>query len=290
MEKMGITPPIFFKRLSILFEEVVFNHIFCPVGKNDPWKTGSEYLAQLVSKDVTERDLLVSNREYHDIFLDCWEYVGDVEKFENEVQTSVSDKVINEIWRYAHEKTMPEGQIIHTKAFKELCGDLMYDLKLYTQFKKLFPETVGSLSSLYGDVLNRVKIEPERQAIDLITNNINIPDFGQLSWSVLLELRKDDYIKSFRTKIAEFTSSENMDVKNIIDHEVIKGLWELAERVKPNLPATSINGILTNIPLPLPVNPYGLALAAKEVIDAKRICDKYGWIFFIQNVKVASEL
>ena len=90
----------------------------CPIGKGDLFETQSDYLARVVAADVNESQVLVKNKKFRSIFLNCWDFVEDEEAFERGLSNAVSPEILNKIFSYAYDKKMPQGAFIHTKEFK----------------------------------------------------------------------------------------------------------------------------------------------------------------------------
>lgn len=56
-------------------------------------------------------------------------------------------------------------------------------------------------------------------------------------------------------------------------------LWYIATYAKTKIGMTVLDGILTNLPSPLIVNPYGVYKSVSEVIEKKKSIDHNGWVF-----------
>ena len=166
---------------------------------------------------------------------------------------------------------------------------MWHDVQLYAGFKKIEPNVAENLSSHFGNVFTDVSRSEGYLVNELSHNSSMIPDFGDLTWDQIIELREDKFIKYFRAKIETTLINTPKSMSTIIDSEIISGLWDIASYAKPNIGMTTFNAILTNLPLPIPFNPYGAGKAIKEVIDTRKAITESGWVFFIQNVKASAE-
>ncbi|WCN09571.1 hypothetical protein [Marinomonas mediterranea] len=288
-ERDGIAASTLFKRLAIFFDDIIFNQNLCPIGKGFLFETQSDYLARVVAADVNESQTLVKNKKFSSIFLNCWDFVEDEEAFERGLSNTLSPEIKDKIFSYAYGKEMPEGEFIHTKEFKQLCGDMWHDMQLYAGFRKIEPNVAGNLSSHFGDVFSNMSRSEGYLVNELSNNSSMIPDFGDFTWDQIIELREDKIIKYFREKIESALTDTPETMSTIIDSEIISGLWDIASYAKPNVGMTTLNGILTNLPLPIPLNPYGAGKAIKDVVDTRKALAENGWVFFIQKARASAE-
>ena len=164
------------------------------------------------------------------------------------------------------------------------------DLRLYAGFKNLEPNVAGNLGPQFANAMTNV-VKNEGYALNELSQNSNmIPDFSDLTWDQIFELRKDKCVTNFRDKIETLLKGNPDDLTSSIDSEIISALWDITNYAKPNIATTTLNGILTNLPSPIIVNPYGIGKSIKDGIDAKKLLNDKGWVFFIQKAKVESEI
>ncbi|MCU8168323.1 hypothetical protein M2H12_21790 [Vibrio vulnificus] len=285
-ERNGVRRDVLFKRLAIYFDYIVFNNQFTPVGIPFPGigkLSQTEFLSYVVAKDKYEATKLQKNKKFTSIFLDCWDFVEDERDFELGLSSAISDQMKDRIAYYAHKKEMKEGEFIHNLAFKQLCGDMWHELQLYSSFKKYEPTISGNLSIDLGNVFAEYSKNEGVIVDDISGNSHYIPDFGDFTWEQILELRRDPYIKSFRSKMHSTFRAQANDPVNTLDELAIDGLWSVAEYAKPNIGRTLLNSILSNIPTPIPV--YGVMSAIKDGADKIDLVDENGWLFFVQGAR-----
>lgn len=282
-ERDGVPAQILYKRLAIFFDEVIFNPRWCPIGASDLFKTHTDYLAMLVASDVDEARCLAKDKNFKSIFINCWDYVEDVDQFELKLDEILEEELINKIFSYSYEKCMPKNAFLHTNEFKQLCGDMWRDLQLYIGFKEIEPSAAANLSSNFSEIFSDFASSEVVRLNELSFSSVQIPDFGDLSWDQIFDLRKDPLIKYFREKIYS-----SFDKLNYFDNEILNTLWDVTSYVKPNIKGTIIKSIFSNIPTPTILNPVGVGLAVKETIDEINLNRSKGWLFFIQKARMLS--
>ena len=114
-----------------------------------------------------------------------------------------------------------------------------------------------------------------------------MPNFEELSWDQILELREDKYIKEFRQKIFS-CNGQCGSIDEIIASDLNHSLWQLAEQCKPNMKKTIIEVVLSNLPSPTFLNPFGLYFGAKSIQSTNQNKDNHSWIYFVQSMKKES--
>jgi hypothetical protein len=115
-----------------------------------------------------------------------------------------------------------------------------------------------------------------------------IPDFTNWTWDEVIELRKHPFINNFRRKIVELSSnlnnlSQGSSIEEIVNNVCYEEMVEFLNAFRPSSLSKGlsiINGVASNIPLPIPVNPYGVGLSVKDSKKQFDISKKYGWLYF----------
>ncbi|WP_335993194.1 hypothetical protein [Pseudoalteromonas sp. CH_XMU1449-3] len=288
-QRCGISPQSLFKRLAIYFDEIVFHSNGCMIENGQTYGLASNFLSIVSASDMYEASALASNKEFKNLFVNCWDYLEDADDFEESLYDSVNNDVLNKIFSYAYEQKQPEGEFILTKEFKQLCGDMWADIRLYAGFKNLEPNVAGNLGPQFANAMTNVANNEGYSLNELSQNSNMIPDFSDLSWEQIFELRKDKCVTNFRDKIESSLKDNPDNLTTSIDSEIISALWDITNYAKPNIAMTTLNGILTNCPSPIIVNPYGVGKSIKEGFDAKKLLRDKGWVFFIQKAKEEAE-
>lgn len=112
----------------------------------------------------------------------------------------------------------------------------------------------------------------------------DIPNFDQLSWGDVLELRGSKHRAGFLTKLPEIATLPG----DVLARELKDSLWRIATEVRheASVPKSILKGIVGNIPLgPIPVNPLSLWWSAKSSWDARNRNNQYAWLFFLSELR-----
>ena len=114
-----------------------------------------------------------------------------------------------------------------------------------------------------------------------------IPDISDYSWDEIIEIRHHNYWTQFRKKLTQL--SESMEDKKLrqdtLDEIVRKDLVEMAWHFRPQLTRNIVKGVVSNIPLPIPINPVSVVCSGYDIIKEIDFEKKYGWIYFYLDNK-----
>ena len=69
---------------------------------------------------------------------------------------------------------------------------------------------------------------------------------------------------------------------------LINRLWNAVNALKLDVGSETLKALVSNLPLPIPVNPASIALAAKSIKDATSFQHDYGWLLFILASQTAT--
>jgi hypothetical protein len=125
----------------------------------------------------------------------------------------------------------------------------------------------------------------ERLAFDVYSDEVTeaaVPAFESLSWGQIAELRNSPYISKFREYIFRFGGGLEK-----LEDEIIKGLWSIAGEVRPSKTGSAVKRVASLIPTGVVPNPYAVLREGKGCEGEVKQYQKYGWIFFIQEARVA---
>ncbi|MDE1334209.1 hypothetical protein [Vibrio aestuarianus] len=277
------------KRYALLYDNIIFNRRGIGIGPGEIASSLGEAVSMLINpaQTLAERRSYGKNKAFCDIFIDCWEFTSDADKFEKNIFEIVDSSCHKRIGEFCHS----ELQRIHgTGGYdiddaKELYGDLTVDLGVNQLLQN---EGVGLVSS-YAPIVGRaLEHEYQHQSIechDLFGDDLLIPNFDELSWDQIIELRGDKYIEAFRSMVFETAIDNPTSVDKALVSKVQKDLWDLASEVKPNITETFLTGFLGNLPSPLILNPIAIGAAINDTYQAKQRADRYGHVFFIQGIR-----
>jgi hypothetical protein len=120
-----------------------------------------------------------------------------------------------------------------------------------------------------------------------------IPDFAQMSWEAVFELRHHPFLQQFRTKLfglqQMLDSEEHRNGVDLVDEIQRHDLEEIARLARPNIGRTIIKGVVSNFPLPIPINPASLGLSIKDVVTAYEQKRRFGWLYFLMDLRHLSK-
>lgn len=293
-EREGISHDSLMKRYAILYEQIIFNRHGAPIGGSaiDLGRNLPEFMSVMLITDgsLKERRVLGGNKKFQKLFVDCWDVVSDVEKFESmrssiiseEDSSRISDFIFPEIRRINN--LSADSYDFDFQKVKELSGDLYADIGLNLLAVKEGFNIIPSYSSIIGRALaNEVK-HAGGNCYDIFRDGVLIPNFDAFTWDEILELREDKYVKSFRNIVYDLMNKqEPVDVA--LQKRIENDLWKLVSDVKPNVRQSVLAAIGSNIPSPIIVNPIGAGMALKDISDNRKREEKYGHVFFIQKMR-----
>lgn len=279
------------KRYAILFDKIIFNRHGAPIGDGLIGSL-SDFVSMLVSSgdNLQERLSLGRNRRFQSLFVDCWDMVRDVEKFESmrfqivsaEAQARLSDFCFSEVRR--NNNLPSESYAFDIDDVNELSSDLYADIGLNILAVSEGFDVIPNYSPIIGRALANETQFSGGQCHELFNGGLLIPDFDAFTWDEILELRDDKYVKAFRNAVYVLMGS-NTSLDSSLQQRVQTDLWSLANDVRPNVRQSVLAGIGSNLPSPLLVNPIGISLAWKDIHDNRERDKKYGHIFFIQKMR-----
>jgi hypothetical protein len=110
--------------------------------------------------------------------------------------------------------------------------------------------------------------------------NLLLPDAGELTWQEVFEIRDLSEAESFR----RWLHSRNVSDRSI-EHDIVGALLEIVEECRPNRGMELFKGVVSNLPLPLPINPASLALSLKSIAKAQQFHEKYDWSLFLKRTR-----
>lgn len=285
----GLSRESVMKRYALLYDNVIFNRRGIGIGPGNFAESLGEAVSMIIhpGNTLAERKSYGKNDEFCKIFIDCWEFTENAAKFENRIHDAMSNESKKRIGEFCHEelKRVHGEHGYHIDDARELYGDLSADLGIN---QLLQDEGVGIISSyapIVGRALKNEYAHNNIECHELFKNDLLNPSFDDLTWDEIIELRSDKYIHHFRKMVFENTIDTPEKPDLALTYKVQSDLWNLAREVKPNITETFLTGFLGNLPSPLILNPVGLCSAIAQTYEAKQRSDKYGHVFFIQNVR-----
>jgi len=110
-----------------------------------------------------------------------------------------------------------------------------------------------------------------------------VPRVGDLPWDVLIRLRRDRRVRAFRRWLCQ-TSQDNVVPGGDSTCYATDALWDAFGQMRESVSGEIIQGLVGNMPLPIPVNPLGVAIAGKSIFHAIKFERRFGWISFLHKL------
>jgi hypothetical protein len=151
----------------------------------------------------------------------------------------------------------------------------------------------GLLANPEGSkVIQQLFALPQRnREFDLFSEVVEqrLPNFDELSWEKVLELRNHQFLENFRSKLVEvqnkYRESDIIAAAEIVQEMELNDLRTLARMVRSSGRMTLIKFIVSNIPLPIPVNPVSVGLGIKDLATERVRTAQFGWLYFLLDLQ-----
>jgi hypothetical protein len=282
-----------YKRYALLFDQIIFNRHGCPIGKGDLFSSLHEYVSTLASEEVElkEKLKLSRNKKFQGLFIDLWDVVDDPEKTHTEARDYVSEFQSNEISNFSWARNLIDEEMgihNHLKEYKAAAivgGDISSDLGFNFLLKNRYKDFHINFAPVVAQAVSSSQQGPD--VGELFTTDLVIPKFEDLSWDHILELREDKNIQAFRRKLFSLEDLEE-PIDEALSSELESALWDLASQIKPNIGKSSLEAVVSNLPLPTILNPFGLYYGAKSVYQNYKNRKAHSWIYFVQSMRAKS--
>jgi hypothetical protein len=282
-----------YKRYALLFDQIIFNRHGCPIGKGDLFSNLHEYVSTLSSEEVElkEKLKLSKNKKFQGLFIDLWDVVDYPEKTHNEARDYVSEFQSNEISNFSWERNLIDEEMgihNHHKEYKAAAivgSDISSDLGFNFLLKNRYKNFHINFAPVVAQAVNSSQQAPG--VGELFTTDLVIPKFEELSWDQILEFREDKNTRAFRRK---FFSLENREepIDKVLSSDLESALWDLASQIRPSIGKSSLEAVVSNLPLPTILNPFGLYYGAKSVYQNYKNKKSHSWIYFVQSMRSES--
>lgn len=114
----------------------------------------------------------------------------------------------------------------------------------------------------------------------------NIPDFTQLSWESIIELRESAHRKDCLNYLRGFPHKSAADIQD----DLQASFWNLASDAQrsSSLPKTVLKGVAGNLPVPI-INPIGLTMSLEDIYRAWDSQKRYGWVYYLAEIRRHTE-
>lgn len=152
---------------------------------------------------------------------------------------------------------------------KENCTFLPMDLE-QQMLGKVFGSTMDMKYDSFSDIIIAI-----------------IPDISEYSWDEIIEIRHHSYWTQFRKKLTELSESigDKKLGQDILEEVIKKDLIEMVQHFRPQVTKNIVKGVVSNIPLPIPINPVSVVCTGYDIMKEIDFDKKYGWIYFYLDNK-----
>lgn len=112
--------------------------------------------------------------------------------------------------------------------------------------------------------------------------DIMVPDVELLSWDEILYLRSRPTFRQGQELMRE--AQAKGDVR-AVGRWADRQLTELVLKLQPSMTKSLLNAFVGNLPIPLPVNPVGIAQSVADIASTARINHRFGGVFWLARAR-----
>lgn len=114
--------------------------------------------------------------------------------------------------------------------------------------------------------------------------NHTIPNFGELEWNDIFDLKLSNEYFAFKEFISNFQFKDKMSLERYVTSE----LFNLSSEFDKSIGTAVIDGLLSNIPF-IPINPYSIFNSARKIVKTRNYQQDFGWLIFLHIIKKKTE-
>ncbi len=125
---------------------------------------------------------------------------------------------------------------------------------------------------------------PSDQApLDLVeVADVMVPDVDLLSWDEILYLRSQPGFGQGQQLMREAQTRRDV---NAVRRWADRQLSDLVLKLQPSMTKSLLNAFVGNLPIPLPVNPIGIAQSVADITSTARINHEFGGVFWLERAR-----
>lgn len=122
-----------------------------------------------------------------------------------------------------------------------------------------------------------------RPLLDLVeVAEVLVPDIAELSWDQILYLRS---LPSFEHgQVLMRAGQSRRDLASVV-RWADRQIDDLVLKLEPSMSKSLFNAFVGNIPIPLPVNPIGIAQSVTDIVSTARIRHDFGGVFWLVQAR-----
>lgn len=116
---------------------------------------------------------------------------------------------------------------------------------------------------------------------------VAIPSLLDVTWSDVVQFRKNGSLKSLRDKIAQSVASAGADLeaaKSLFDRSEQDAIDAMLEHGRPRVKRVAIESILGNLP-GMALNPFSLFFGIRDTANAHKRNKENGWLYLLRDIK-----
>jgi hypothetical protein len=111
---------------------------------------------------------------------------------------------------------------------------------------------------------------------------VMVPDVELLSWDEILYLRS---LPSFRHGQELMREGQLKGDVRAVSRWADRQLSDLVLKLRPSMSKSLLNAFVGNLPIPLPVNPIGIAQSVADITSTARINHDFGGVFWLARAR-----
>ena len=132
----------------------------------------------------------------------------------------------------------------------------------------------------------QVTAYPDQAAADPLdpveVAEVMVPDVELLSWDEILYLRS---LPSFRHGQELMREGQLKGDVRAVSRWADRQLSDLVLKLRPSMSKSLLNAFVGNLPIPLPVNPIGIAQSVADITSTARINHDFGGVFWLARAR-----
>ena len=165
-------------------------------------------------------------------------------------------------------------------------------VSLWREINKLLPCVMNATPDEEAALSSFQKFHQRENAIfptEIISGSL--PNLSLLSWSELLEIKRNSSLAALKRKVKEIIEKSKVDVSSAkkdfasAERELCE---EIIDRSRPKPGKALFEGLLGNTPMGIP-NPFSIAFSWRTFSHEVAAEEKYGWVYLLRDIRSAIE-
>lgn len=283
------------KRAAVLFEHLFFDDDELPMGHPGfpDFATPHDLLSMLATRrQEDERPFLANSPAFKSLVLtpsDLFSHERIYFEAVHQASSSMDSTLRSAIMRAAgrHKPAQYKTLTDWWKSQKSMVSAWIGEFARFSVAAEEIPGAIPLCSQFHLEVVHKFDEMPGAAStptfLELLEANPPV-DFSQLAWHDIFDLRGDTRVRQFRRRLAELAIAGRADPSSI-GPTAWNDAFSALESLQTSVPRAVVEGVVTNLPFLIPVNPVAAAASIRKVVRAKRIGDRYGWLLFLAEAR-----